>query len=153
MEISLDFKQGFVFKYALSLTCLAIAPHVLYRSVAFQSCWEAHCLQQNLGQVITCHFFTLFCSSIGKKKYGGERDSISVAQKCPCWATLSFGFSPIQSAWHFLKGAAGWWHYAFNGRTLSLRAAVRYQCMGRANSIIMAISKFLPDALVVCTTS
>lgn len=47
-------------------------PQVLHLSIAFQRCWKAHGFQQNLRQVDTCHLFTFYCSSAGKKHVRGE---------------------------------------------------------------------------------
>lgn len=136
MEISLDFKQGFVFKYALSLTCLAIAPHVLYRSVAFQRWREAHCFQQNLGQVITCHFFTLFCSSRGKKKiWGWERQHLygtkvpMLSHSVICFFTHAECLTLPEGCCRLVALCVQWQD------SVSLCAAMRYQCTGTASSI------------------
>lgn len=152
MEISLDFKQGFVFKYALSLTCLAIAPHVLYRSVAFQSCWEAHCLQQNLGQVITCHFFTLFCSSIGKKIWGWERQHLC-GTKVPMLSHSVVWFFTHAECLTLPEGCCRLVALCVQWQDSEPLRCSEISTYGKSQLNLMAISKFLPDALVVCTTS
>lgn len=111
---------------------------------------EKHVVCSNVG---TCHLFTLPCSSIGKMYRGEERDCNSVAHKCPCWATPSAGYSPMQRSWHLLKGAAGLWHFAFNHRAWPasvLRRDVQYT--ERANSVQWQFLGFCP-VQTVCTAS
>lgn len=49
------------------LHALPFFSQVLHLSIAFQRCWKAHGFQQNLRQVDTCHLFTFYCSSAGRK--------------------------------------------------------------------------------------